>query len=227
MRFLPLFLGMALFAGCTGGSDDGAVPEEPLLAGGYKALLDAGSTDPGQFTVTDTADVVRFTTGPAGVAWRPQDEVIPGDIWVEGTLHLYGAPIGYREGYGIFVGGQDMGSATISYVYLMVRATGEFTIRRRRGGTTEALVEWTSHATVQRVTDDGDEPVNTLAVLVRGADTEFLVNGTVVFRMDTAEIDLHGLTGLRINHRLDVGVTAWSLGPPPAPPETPGSTSGT
>lgn len=223
MRLLPAFVAAVLFVGCTGDAEDQLPPEEPLLPGGYKAVLDVGRPDPGQFTVTDTADV-RFTTGPGGVAWRPQDVIGPGDVRVEATLHLYGAPVAYREAYGIFVGGRDMESPSRSYAYLMVRPNGDFAIRTLKGDAIEAVVDWTPHDAVERVSEDGDEPVNTLVIQVRGTDADFLINGIRVFSMDARELKPQGLAGIRINHRLDVGLTAWSLDPPPAP--APDSTSG-
>jgi hypothetical protein len=223
LRLLPAILTALLFVGCSGGAQDQGPPEEPLLPGGYKAVLDVGRSDPGQFNVTEAADGVRFTTGPAGVAWRPQDVIGPGDMRVEATLRLYLAPVAYRESYGIFVGGRNLDTPDQSYTYLMVRPTGDFTIRTRKGGVTEALVEWMPHEAVQRVNLDGEEPVNTLVIQVRGTDVDFLINGTRVFGMDAAEMDAQGVAGVRINHRLDVGLTAWSLSP--RPEAAPDSTS--
>ena len=226
MRKLSLLFAAALFTGCIFGQEP-EPPPEPLLPGGYKAVVDRTRPDPGQFSlaVVDTVDGVRFTTGPAGIAWRPNDVVQTPMVKVEGVFHLYGAPVGYREGYGIFLGGRDLETAEPEYAYLMVRGNGDFTIRRRRGSETETVVDWTSHAAVQRVSEDGEEPVNTLAAIIRGPDAEFLVNGTVVFRMPTGDVDPLGFAGVRINHRLDVGLTAWSLGPPPRP-DAPGAPSG-
>jgi len=225
LRLPAALVAAVLFVGCTGGAEDQAPVEDALLPGGYKAELDEGRSDPGHFTVTDVGDMVRFTTGPAGVAWRPRDVVGTEDVRVEGTLQVHGAPVGYREGYGIFVGGRNMESPNQSYAYLMVRPSGDFTIRIRRGDVTETVVEWTHHAAVRRVSEDGDEPLNTLVIQVRGADADFLVNGTRVFSMDVRDLSARGVAGVRINHRLDVGLTAWSLGPPPPPVVD--STSGT
>lgn len=222
MRVLTALLAVVLASGCTGARDQ-PPPEEPLLPGGYKAVVDAGVSDPGQFVVSDSAGVVRFTSGPAGVAWRPVDVIGPGDVRVAATFHLFGAPVAYREAYGIFVGGRDLESESQVYGYFLVRADGAFAIRTRRGDDIETLVEWTPHDAVQRVGADGDEPVNTLVIQVRGTDADFLINDTRVFSMDVRELRPQGLAGVRINHRLDVGLTSWSVGPPglPAPDSTP------
>jgi len=225
LRLLSAFLGAVLFVGCAGGAEEQTPVEESLLPGGYKVRLDEGRSDPGQFSVSDATDMMRFTTGPAGVAWRPRDVVSTRDIRVEGTLQVFGAPVGYREGYGIFVGGRNMESPSQSYAYLMVRPDGDFSIRVRKGDLTETVVEWTPHDAVQRVSLDGEEPMNRLVIQARGGLADFLVNGTRVFRMDVGDLSLEGVAGVRINHRLDVGLTGWSLAPPP--PLAADSTSGT
>lgn len=213
-----MVLGATLALGaCVGPARDDEPAGPPLLPGGYQVVLDGDRQDPGHFLTEETPDGIRFTTGPAGIAWRPADTVLAGDFRAEATLTLQGAPVGYREAYGIFVGGEGLGGPTSSYLYLLVRTTGEFAVKRRVGSGTETLVEWMSHNAVQRVTLDGDTPVNTLAVEVLGEETRFLVNGTVVFLLSTAEAGPYGAAGLRVNHRLDLLLTEWSLGPPPPP----------
>lgn len=209
---------LLLLPGCDRPEADAGPTGPPLLPGGYRVLLDGERMDPGQFVTAQTPDGIRFTTGPAGIAWRPSDTLTAGDYRAEGTLTLMGAPVAYREAYGLFVGGRELESSGVSYLYLLVRATGDFTIRRRAGGITETLVEWLSHNAVQRVAVDGETPVNTLAIEARGEETRFLINGTVVFIMPTQEARPHGVAGLRVNHRLDVVLNGWSLGPPPAEP---------
>lgn len=194
-------------------------PEIPLLPGGYRVALDGDRLDPGQFVTAETPDGIRVTTGPAGIAWRPQDTVSVGDFRAEASFTLMGAPVAYREGFGIFVGGRNLAGPSARYLYLMVRATGDYVVRRRVGSATETIVDWLPHASVQRVDADGDTPTNTLAVEAVRGEVRFLVNGTVVFRMPAAEAEPYGVTGLRVNHRLDLVLGQWSLGPPP--PETP------
>ena len=62
--------------------------------------------------------------GPAGIAFRSGDQVLSGDFRIEATFAQFGAPVGYREAYGIFVGGRDLESPDQEYTYLLVRPTG-------------------------------------------------------------------------------------------------------
>jgi len=208
-------LAAAALGACVGVGENEGPPEIPLLPGGYRIALEGDRADPGQFVTAETPDGIRVTTGPGGIAWRPADTVRAGDFRAEATFTLMGAPVAYREGYGIFIGGRNLGESSPRYVYLMVRATGEFMIRRRIGGATETLLDWLPHAAIQRVDADGDTPVNTLAIEVRGDEVRFLVNGTVVFLMPVEEVRPYGWAGLRVSHRLDLVLGNWMLGPPP------------
>jgi hypothetical protein len=202
-------------AACTGPEQGDAEPDPNLLPGGYAVRLDGDRIDPGVFTTAETADGIEVTTGPAGIAWRAQDTLSAGDFRVEAALILRNAPVGYREAYGVFVGGRRLAGPDLTYLYLMVRASGDFMVTRRTGSEVENLVDWLSHNAVQRVAIDGDTPLNTLAVEVRGEETRFLINGTVVFIMPTEEANPYGTAGLRVNHRLDLVLGRWSVGPPP------------
>ncbi len=195
-------------------------PEPPLLPGGYRLRLDTDRIDPGQFVTAETPDGLRVTTGPGGIAWRPQDTVSVGDFRAQAAFTLMGAPVAYREGYGVFVGGRNLEGSSPRYLCLMVRATGEYMIERRMGQATETLVDWLPHQSVLPVAADGDTPLNVLAIEVSAGEVHFLVNGTAVFRMPQSEVDPWGVAGLRVNHRLDLLVGRWTLGPPPAPGST-------
>ena len=190
-------------------------PEPPLLPGGYRLRLDGDRVDPGQFVIEETPDGIRVTTGPGGTAWRPQDTVAVGDFRAEAVFTLMGAPVAYREGYGVFVGGRNLGGPSPRYLSLMVRATGEYMVRRRVGQATETIVDWLPHTSVLPVAADGDTPMNVLAIEAVGGEVRFLVNGAVVFVMPAAETEPWGVAGLRVSHRLDLVLRRWSVGPPP------------
>jgi hypothetical protein len=58
-----------------------------------------------------------------------------GCFFAQATFVLYGAPLGYREAYGIFVGRLDLGEPDQEYTYLLIRSTGDFLVKRRIGVT--------------------------------------------------------------------------------------------
>ena len=215
---------MVLSTGCA---EQGAPPVErptsetaaPL--GSYTFRLDSARSDPGEFQLSEADGSVRVLTGPAGIAFRSADQILSGDMRIEATFAQFGAPVGYREAYGIFIGGRDLESADQEYTYLLVRPTGDYLIKRRIGEVLETFVDWTAHEAVrgvevegvevEGVEPEGVEPENTLTVEVVQGETQFSVNGTVVRTMPAAEARPYGVAGLRANHRLDIRVTAWVL----------------
>lgn len=178
----------------------------------YSVRLDSESSDPELFHLVEDDDGIRVQTGPAGIAYRSDDVAPPGDFRVQATFLQYDAPIGYREAYGIFAGGRDLDGPDLEYTYLLIRPTGDFLIKRRVGETTETIVDWTPHDAVARVASEGDQPSNTLTIDVAGADAHFLVNGVIVHTEPTGRARPYGITGVRVNHRLDVRVDDWVLG---------------
>lgn len=179
------------------------------IARPYAIRLDSESSDASLFDLVEDDGGIHVRTGPAGIAYRADDAIPSGDFHVEATFALYDAPVGYREAYGIFVGGSDLDGADQEYTYLLVRPTGEFLIKRRIGEITETFLDWTPDASVAAVARAGDEPSNTLAVDVVGAETRFSVNGVTLATLPTGRVRPHGVAGVRVNHRLDVRVDDW------------------
>jgi len=208
---------MMLMVLSTGCAEQGAPPVErptsetaaPL--GSYTFRLDSERSDPGEFQLSEADGSVRVLTGPAGIAFRSADQILSGDMRIEATFAQFGAPVGYREAYGIFIGGRDLESADQEYTYLLVRPTVDYLIKRRIGEVLETFVDWTAHEAMRGVEPEGVEPENTLTVEVVQGETQFSVNGTVVHTMPAAEARPYGVAGLRANHRLDIRVTAWVL----------------
>lgn len=179
----------------------------------YAVRLDTESSDASQFQVVEDDDGVRIQTGPAGIAYRSEDVVRSGDFRLEAAFQLYDAPVGYREAYGLFVGGLDLDDPDHEYTYLLIRPTGEFLIKRRLGEVTETLVDWTPHEAVVGIRTAGDEPLNTLGVDVVDGETRFRVNGAVVHAIPSARSRPYGIAGVRVNHRLDIRIDDWRLEP--------------
>ena len=178
----------------------------------FAVRLDSESSDLEQFQLVEDDDGIRVQTGPAGIAYRSDDTITRGDFHLEASFVQYDTPVGYREAYGIFVGGVDLEGPDLEYTYLLVRPTGDFIVKRRTGEVTETLVDWTPHEAVQSVTVEGDEPHNRLAVDVFEREARFLVNDVVVFSIPAARVRPYGIAGVRVNHRLDVRVDDWVIG---------------
>ena len=190
--------------------------QEPAQTGvaarpNFSVRLDSESSDLAEFQLVEDDDGIRIQTGPAGIAYRSTDAILTGDMHVQGTFLQYDAPPGYREAYGIFLGGIDLTGPDLEYTYLLVRPTGDFLIKRRVGETTETLVDWTPHPSVQTVEAEGDRPLNVLGIDVFNGEAHFVVNGDVVHVEPASRVRPYGIAGVRVNHRLDVRVDRWTM----------------
>jgi hypothetical protein len=152
---------------------------------------------------------MHTTVGPAAIYWRDADTA-SGNYHVVATLtQMKATP--HREGFGIFMGGRSLADSAQTYTYFLVSPlSGEFTIRRRTGATTAAVVDWTSNAAVVKA-DSAGKADNELSVAVRDGKASFLVNGKEVYAGDAAGLDVRGVVGYRVNHNLDVHLGALGI----------------
>ena len=75
-------------------------------------------------------DAFRVTTGPAVTYWNPADKAA-GDYTVKATFTepKYMNLNSHPHPYGIFIGGNEMGSANQSYLYCAAYGNGRFIVR--------------------------------------------------------------------------------------------------
>ena len=209
---------LVLAVAACGEGDAEAVPdaqaavETEVDASAYQMRLDSERSDPGDFQITEGEDgAVRIMTGPAGIAYHTADSLNSGDFRIDATFTQYGAPLGYREAYGVFVGGRELDGPELEYTYFLVRPTGDYLLKRRVGENTETIVDWTPHVGVAQVVAEGDEPENTMTIEAADGQINFIINGQLAHSMVVSEARPHGIAGLRANHRLDIRVTGWSV----------------
>lgn len=156
---------------------------------------------------------IHVTTGPALIAWHP-DSVASGDFRIESETFLFD-PAGRREAFGFFVGGSDLHGAEQAYTYFLLRDGGEFLVKRRDGGETAVVADWTAHsAIVSWANKSGNTAKNVLALEAEGSELRFFVNGEQVWSGRRGGLPTDGVFGLRVNHGLNLHVTTITSGAP-------------
>jgi len=188
------------------------------LPSGYALQLDRANRDRADFAVRDDNGDLVVETGPAGILYRPDDadHVILGReaprYRVRGRFTEIEAPMGHREGFGVFVGGQQLGAQGQRYVYFMVRSDGRYLVKQRDGdATTELSQGWQPSDAVRVPTSEGGEVTNELAIEVDGGELHLLCNGEPVADVTVDEMDTRGVVGLRVNHNLHVRIGGFGL----------------
>lgn len=216
---LPLLLTLPLWACAQDGGgtsmdrDADVVPEGPAtgLPEGYEIRLDRETSDPADFRVVDEDVAFHIQTGPAAIFYTETD-VVDADVYtVSAEFTQIGVPPNHPEALGIFVGGSDLQGEDQRYTYFLMRADGQYLVKRREGAETFTVNDgWTPSEAINpaRVRSD---ITNVLSVTVEDDSVRFSINGTEVFAGPSEGLETRGVVGLRINHNLDLRVCNWRI----------------
>ena len=192
-----------------------AVPVAAQAPKGWMVRTD-GSTNPADPDNTPNLKFVAMGTGfhvtggPAGVFWNPANRAT-GDYTLTATFNLM-RPSGHTNYYGLVFGGDALEGAGQNYIYFLVAQDGTFMVSHRAGSEVHVVAPKAKHASIRTPGADG-RSTNALEVRVAGNTISYVVNGTVVHTTPksgmTAKTD--GLTGVRVNHLLDVHVDGFAV----------------
>lgn len=154
----------------------------------------------------------HITTGPAAILYHPALSA-SGNFRAETAIYLF-APGERNEAFGLFIGGTNLGGDNQSYLYFLLRKTGEFLIKRRDGAETSDVQGWTAHSSIKPYTSETEGSIENVLAIEAGPDVlTFLVNGEEVATVPRNEHPVDGLVGLRINHALNVHVSDLKVEP--------------
>ena len=215
-RVMPLVLMLAVGScGYHGaGGDRTAVAGSAHLPAGYALRLDRHNRDPEDFIATVNDGGLHVHTGPAGIVYRPDQVVDAGRYALRTRFTEIGAPVGHREGYGLFIGGQDLDGTNQRYTYFLVRGDGRYIIRQRDGISMREMSNgWQSSDAVRAATREGGDMTNELAIAVEGGGLRFFCNGELVADMPIGDLSAQGVAGVRVNHNLRVRIEDFRVEP--------------
>jgi hypothetical protein len=147
--------------------------------------------------------------GPAGTFWNPANAA-KGNYTLKATFNLQ-EPSSHPNYYGLVFGGSNLDAASQAYAYFVIAQNGMFQVRQRQGENVTNVVNRAAHAAV-RQPDASGKSSNTLEVRVAGDTVSYVVNGTVVHSGPKGSLTTDGLTGVRVNHVLDVHFEGFELG---------------
>ncbi len=202
MRLALLLLAFSLTVNPAAAQDT----ERPT---GWKVRFDRPAPDSAVYFVSMEPGW-HITTGPAGIFYDAERKV-EGNYRLSSEVFLF--PGERREGFGVFVGGQNLASESQSYLYFLIRKDGRFLIKRRQGKETEVITPWTEHSAIVKHEGGEGTAKNVLSVECGSEYVDFFVNDQKVASLPRAELEVEGIVGLRINHGLNVHVTDLSIEP--------------
>ena len=223
MRTLPMLSLASLLAAPLAAQAKPADPDVKVAGGGampagWMARLEDSTASLSSVKFVPMGGGFHFTTGPAGIYWRGADAVT-GSFHTLATFTQTKAPM-HPEAYGIFVAGKDLKTSKASYVYLIVRGDGMYSIRQGGAAGTPStnLTQggnrngWLASDAVMKQ-DSSGKATNKLEIAGDAATKKlkFSVNGKQVAELDAPGGSVAGIVGIRMNHNLDVHVDGFAV----------------
>lgn len=207
-RALALAALLAL-AGC--GTEPRAEPARTAaLPPAVEAAHDWRS-NPASTRIARAGDTLVVETVAHAVLWEEDAPELAPPYEVSATIRKRSGRL--HEGTGLVLGatGLEGPEAGQVYTYFLTRGDGSFLVKRRQGGQTPIVRDWTRHPAVRRDAEGGGRP-NQLTVQVGADEAVFLVNGQEVARVPASELALRGRAGLRASHDVQIEVTDFRAG---------------
>jgi len=206
------------------GETSRAVAGGGISVPGWTGKIDANEEKAGQTLnsakLAKEGNAFHVTTGPAVAYWNPANKA-SGNYTVKATFNepKYMNLNSHPHPYGIFIAGNDLGTAGQNYLYCAAYGNGNFIVRgfgpdpfQMNGRRGEA------NAAVHKAAGVGEPVTQDIAISVKGDRVECSINGTVVAGYDKPAVvtagklkSTDGVYGLRFAHNTDVVVTGFGV----------------
>jgi len=194
---------------------------------GWTGQVDPSESSHGQTLnnakLANDGSSLHVTTGPAVAYWNPSNTA-SGDYTVKATFTepKYMNLNDHPHPYGIFIGGNDMGTPNQSYLYCAAYGNGSFIARgfgpqpfRLNGGHGE------ENAAVHKAAAPGSPVTQDIAVSVKGDKVTCAINGTVVGTYNKSDVvgagklkSTDGVYGIRFAHNTEGLVSGLTVTKP-------------
>src|SRR4051812_34201563 len=200
-----------------------------VQAGGIKVAGWQGKIDPGEARsggklenakLEKVGNDLHVTTGPAVAYWNASD-VATGNYTVKATFteEKYMSLNSHPHPYGLFIGGNDMGTDKQSYLYCTAYGDGRFIVRGFNGDSTFRLNgRGEPNAAINKASAVGASVTQEIALSVKGDKIECAINGQVVGSYDTSMAvgankltSTDGVYGIRFGHNTEAVVKGLTL----------------
>lgn len=200
-----------------------------VAGGGISVPQWTGKIDASELRAGRTLNDAKFTkdggtfhgvTGPAVAYWSPANKA-SGDYTVKATFNepKYMNLNSHPHPYGIFIAGNEMGTANQSYLYCAAYGNGRFIVRGFGPGPFQMNgFQGQANAAIHKAAGIGQPVTQEIALSVKGDRVECSINGAVVAGYDKPALlttgkltSTDGIYGLRFAHNTEVTVTGLSV----------------
>ena len=227
-RFVPVLAAAAMVMGSAllaaqFGDPDRVIPGGGVLVKGWAGKIDTGSTRQGRVLndakLAQDGDNLHVTTGPAVTYWNLANTA-SGDYTVKATFRepKFMELNSHPHSYGIFIGGTDMGSEQMSFVYCVAYGDGNALVRGFSGPTVFTLLRQSANPAAHKAAGVGQPVTQEIAWRVKAGRAECVVNGTTVAGYNKSELvaagklrSTDGVFGLRFTHNVEAVVSGFGV----------------
>jgi hypothetical protein len=198
-----------------------AIPGGGISVPQWTGKIDASEQRQGR-TINDAkfskdGDTFHIVSGPAASYWNPSNKA-SGDYTVKAafTEPKYMNLNSHPHPYGIFIAGNDLGTAEENYLYCATYGNGRFIVRGFGPAPFQLNGRGEENAAVHKAAAQGQPVTEQIAMSVKGGKVECSVNGTVVASYDKSALvtpgklkSTDGIYGFRFTHNTEVTVTGF------------------
>jgi len=170
--------------------------------------------------LAEEGGALHVTTGPAVAFWKPTDTA-SGDYTVKATFTepKFMNLNDHAHPYGVFIGGNDMGTPNQSYLYCAAYGDGKYIVRGFGPASFQLNGrEGAESPAVHKAAGPGQPVTQEVAIRVKGDDVSCIINGTSVAKYDKSDIvgagklkSTNGVYGIRFSHNTEGTVTGLTV----------------
>jgi len=199
---------------------DKVIPGGGIFVQGWTGKVDASSTRQGRklddAKLAQDGNALHVTTGPATTFWNPANTA-SGDYTIKASFRepKFMELNNHPHSYGIFIGGNNMGSDTMSLVYCAAYGDGNAFVRGF-GPAVFNVLRSQPFPSVHKAPGIGQPVTQDIQWTVKGGRAECSINGAVIAGFDKDQLvaagkltSLDGVYGLRFTHNVEAIVTGF------------------
>ncbi len=214
---------------CTGKAQNEssrAVAGGGVSVNGWTGQVDPNEAKRGQTLsnakLTKEGNDLHVTTGPAVAYWNPANTA-SGDYTVKATFTepKYMNLNDHPHPYGVFIGGNDMGTPNESYLYCAAYGSGRFIVRGFGPEPFQMNGRGETNAAVHKAAGQGQPVTQDIALSVKGDKVSCAINGTTVATYNKSDVvgsgklkSTDGVYGIRFAHNTEGTVSGLTVTKP-------------
>ena len=200
-----------------------AITDGGVFAPGWTGQIDATEAKRGMVLanakLSQDGAVLHVTTGPATTYWNPKN-VGAGNYTVKATFNepKYMNLNSHPHPYGIFIGGNDLGTPRATYLYCEAYGNGTFIVRGFGPAAFQMNGNGASAPSVNKAAGVGSPVTQEIAMSVTADTVSCTINGAVVASYPKTDIvgpgklkSTDGVYGIRFAHNTEGTVTGLAV----------------